>query len=70
MNKIIEIILLLSLTSCTTMKFSISFTITGEYEDKIEYYYENQEYNKKWGINYYPCENMINISDYKTIYLK
>lgn len=70
MIKIIEVLLLLCLTSCSTMRFSISFTATGEYEDRIENYNENQEYHKKWGINYYPCEDMINISEYKTIYFK
>jgi hypothetical protein len=70
MKKIIEILVLFTLTSCSGIKFSISLTATGEYEDKVEYYQENQEYHKQYGINYYPLDNKIKISENKTIYLK
>lgn len=70
MKKIIEILVLLTLTSCVNIKASISVTITGEYEDRVEYYQENQEYHKKCGLNYYPLNKKINISENKTIYFK
>lgn len=70
MKKIIEILVLLTLTSCVNIKVSISITITGEYEDRVEYYQENQEYHKKCGLNYYPLNKKINISENKTIYFK
>lgn len=68
MRKIIEILVLLTLMSCSSIKFSISLTATGEYEDKVEYYQENQEYHKQYGINYYPLDKKIKISENKTIY--
>lgn len=68
MKTIIEILVLLTLASCSNIKFSISLTVTGEYEDKVEYYQENQEYHKKYGINYYPLEKKIDIGENKTIY--
>lgn len=68
MKKIIEILVLLTLASCSSIKFSISLTATGEYEDKVEYYQENQEYHKQYGINYYPLDKKIKISENKTIY--
>lgn len=68
MRQIIIILILLGLTSCSAMKISISVTATGEYKDKVEYYKENQEYHKKYGVNYYPLEKKIDISENKTIY--
>ena len=70
MKKIIGFLILFTLTSCVNIKVSISVTITGEYEDRAEYYQENQEYHKKCGLNYYPLDKKINISENKTIYLK
>ena len=70
MKKIIGFLILLTLTSCVNIKVSISVTITGEYEDRVEYYQENQEFHKKYGLNYYPLDKKINISENKTIYLK
>lgn len=68
MKKIIGFLILFTLTSCVNIKVSISVTITGEYKDKVEYYKENQEYHKKYGVNYYPLEKKIDISENKTIY--
>ena len=68
MKKIVEILVLFILASCSNIKFSISLTATGEYEDKVEYYQKNQEYHKQYGINYYPLDKKIKISENKTIY--
>ena len=46
-------------TSCSIMSPSISICTTGEYEDHIEYYLDNIEYQRIYGLRWNPDQKRI-----------
>lgn len=62
-KRVIVIFLMFFLCSCSSIRFSISLTATGEYKERAENYQENLEYHKKYGINYYPFDNIVYFGD-------
>ena len=52
MKKIIILITILFLTSCSVMTTNIMVGVTSEYEDRVEYYEQNQEYHHEYDIKF------------------
>lgn len=53
---------LLSVISCSSLNTSISFTITGNHEDKFPFFETNQEIHNNYGLVYYPNHNKLFVS--------
>lgn len=48
--------------SCSTMNTNIMVGATSEYEDKVMFYEQNQEYNNQYGIKLSFKENNTSLS--------
>lgn len=58
------------LTSCSTMKTNIMVGATSEYEDKIIFYEQNQEYHQKYDLKLTFDENGSSLSSENFFYKK
>lgn len=64
-SKMLIILLsVLSVISCSSLNTSISFSITGNHEDKYPFFETNQEIHNIYGLIYYPKYNKLYVSHY------
>ena len=57
-------------TSCSTMKTNIMVGATSEYEDKVMFYEQNQEYHQKYDLKLTFDENGSSLSSENFFYKK